>query len=295
MKPLCIAAVVNEGYQEYIPLYLYFIFRAYPEYEVIIYFTGRLYPEVSECLDLVRGLGRFTVKPLPYVYNPSNPRMLKALRWVLCDDAFSDFNNVYIGDVDMFIVPEEVPLHEIHERHCTEIGLPYSNRVRGGQRRLTGLHFVQTAAYFPRMLPTIHKYRKLIADDAIPIGNEEILYRMMEESVGLPQIRGDFVTHHGMHARAFTTYEDLTAQRARSDFVFTKHFEPYARSFMEACTTPIFGEIVRTLSAISYSRETLTQYWDAGPAVRSQIDVIQTLCRELELERKRHGRRSPSV
>lgn len=285
MKPLAIALIVNEGYQEYLPLYLHFLFRAYRDYEVFIYFQGQMHREVSECLERVSDLGKFVIKPLTLPYNESRQQMLKALRWVLFDEEFYDFNNVYIGDVDMFIVREDPPLHELHERHSDEIGLPYSNRVRTGQRRLTGLHFMRTRTYFDGVLPTITKYRKLIADDSLNIGNEEMLHRMMEESVGLPRVVGNFVTHHGMHARAFSTYQDLAAQRARSDFVFTRHFEPYARAFAETASTPLCTELLRTLSTITYSRQTLSHYSDAGPAVGKQIEVILSLCRELESER----------
>ena len=38
------------GYQEYIPLFVYFALYAYPEYEVIVYLEGTLHPEVDACL-----------------------------------------------------------------------------------------------------------------------------------------------------------------------------------------------------------------------------------------------------
>src|SRR6185369_12625350 len=47
MKELCLVAVVNDGYQEYIPLFVYFALYAYPEYEVIVYLEGTLHPEVD--------------------------------------------------------------------------------------------------------------------------------------------------------------------------------------------------------------------------------------------------------
>src|SRR5262249_18773675 len=136
---------------------------------------------------------------------------VKSLRWLLFDEEFYDYDNVYIGDIDMFIVPEDIPLHEMHVRHSREIGLPYSNRVRRGTRRLTGLHFVRTRDYYERVLPTMQKYRDGALSGLLGINNEELLYRMMEESVGLPKIVGNFVTHHGIHARAFCEFDDKAA------------------------------------------------------------------------------------
>jgi hypothetical protein len=54
MKELCLVAVVNDGYQEYIPLFVYFALYAYPEYEVIVYLEGTLHPEVTRACAAAR-------------------------------------------------------------------------------------------------------------------------------------------------------------------------------------------------------------------------------------------------
>ena len=38
MKSLCFSMVVNEAYQEYIPLFVFYALRAYPQSEVLIHF-----------------------------------------------------------------------------------------------------------------------------------------------------------------------------------------------------------------------------------------------------------------
>lgn len=285
MKPLCIAAIANEAYQEYIPLYLYFVLRAYPQYELIVYFDGTMHPEVAASVDLVRDMGHFRIKPIRQAYDKSNSQAIKSLRWLLVDEEFYDYDNVYIGDIDMFIVPEETPLHELHVRHSSEIGLPYSNRVRRGQRRLTGLHFVRTRAYYERVIPTIRTYRDAALSGSLGINNEELLYRMMDESVGLPKMVGNFVSYHGIHARAFCEFHDLAFQRTRGDFVFSRHFEPYAEPFLDATNTARFEDIRQALARIAYPSRTLEQYRFAGPGVLRQIEVILTLCGALGEER----------
>lgn len=288
MKPLCIVAIANQAYQEYIPLYLYFVLRAYPQYELIVYFDGTMLPQIAACIDLVRDMGHFRIEPIRQAYDQSTSQAIKSLRWVLFDEAFYDYDNVYIGDIDMFIVPEDTPLHEVHVRHSGEIGLPYSNRVRSGQRRLTGLHFMRTREYYERVLPTMRKYHDAALSGALGINNEELLYRMMEESVGLPQMVGKFVSYHGIHARAFCEFHDLAFQRARDDFVFRRHFEPYAAPFVDATRTERFAEIRRALASIAYPNRTLEQRY-SGPGVLQQIEVILTLCRALDEERGAAG------
>lgn len=284
MKTLCIAAIANEDYQEYIPLYLYFVLRAYPDYELIVYFDGAMHPQVAACIDSLRDMGCFRIKPIPYAYDRSKPQAIKSFRWLLVDDEFYQYDNVYIGDVDMFLVREGVPLHEVHVRHSREIGLPYSNRVRSGQRKLTGLHFMRTHEYFDRVLPTMQKYRDAALSGELGISNEELLYRMMEESVGLPRAVGNFVSFHGIHARAFSEFHDLAFQRAREDFVFHRHFEAYAEDFLAATRTERFEEIRRALATIAYPSLTLEQR-HSGPGVLHQIDVILALCAALAEER----------
>lgn len=51
----------------------------------------------------------------------------------------------YIGDVDIVILENIIPFHE---GMLAKYGLPYSNIVRKGQKRLTGLHFVNTQRYY---------------------------------------------------------------------------------------------------------------------------------------------------
>lgn len=288
MKPLCIVAIATQAYQEYIPLYLYFVLRAYPDYELIVYVDGTMHPAVSGCIDLVRDMGRFRLKPIRQAYDRSTSQPIKSLRWLLIEEDFYEYDNVYIGDIDMFIVPEAAPLHEVHVQHSREIGLPYSNRVRSGQRKLTGLHFVRTREYYDRVLPTMRKYHDAALSGSLGINNEELLYRMMDESVGLPQIVGNFVSYHGIHARAFCEFHDLAFQRSRDDFVFHRHFEPYAGPFVEATRTERFAAIHRALASIAYPERTREQR-HSGPGALQQIEVILTLCRALEEERRASG------
>jgi hypothetical protein len=207
------------------------------------------------------------------------------MRWVLYDDDFAGYENVYTGDVDMLIVRETPGLCELHVQHSEEIELPYSNRVRRGFKRLTGLHFVRTHAYYPRVLPVMTRYRDRITAGQSDIVDEELLYRMMEESVGLPQKRGSFTVHHGIHLGVFRRGESsLASQRARTDYLFDKVFVRYHEGFFDAARTGLCGEILERLSRIAYRDTIPDRYANRGPQALRQFDTALGLCRELQAE-----------
>ena len=285
MKPLCVSVVADRGYQEYLPLYLFFLFHAYPHYEAIVYFDGPMYPEVVECLRLVRGVGAFEIKPVPYRHDPEDVWSVRSMRWVLYDDDFAGYENVYTGDVDLLIVRETPELREMHVRHSEEIELPYSNRVRRGFKRLTGLHFVRTHAYYPRVLPVMATYREKIAAGRSDVFDEELLYRMMEETVGLPRKHGDFALHHGIHLGVFRRGgATLAIQRARTDYLFDKVFGRYHEGFFDVARTGLCGEIRERLSRIAYRDAIPLRYARKGPQALRQFDAALALCRDLQAE-----------
>lgn len=284
-KPLCTVVVADVGYQEFIPLYLYFLFTAYPEYEALVYFDGPMYPEVRDCLDRLQGMGRFTVKRIPFDYDRSSAMTVKSIRWVVHEDELDDYEYVYIGDIDILIVREEPSLCDVHSAQCRAYGLPYSNRARRGTRKLTGLHFLRTADYYPRVLPLMEKTRRLIETRALDLFNEELLYRMMRETFGLPPRHG-VRPHHGIHLKAFHAERDLAQQRERTDYQFAKAFEPHYRGFMAAAAHPLFELLVQRLAEIPYTEETLQRYPRGGPAALRQLRAVERLCAELEAERQ---------
>lgn len=280
MKPLCIVATADDGYQKYIPLFVYFALHAYPHYEVIIYLDGSLHPEVGGCLRSIRDMGSFDVRSLLYRYDANDPQSSKSLRWVLYDEDFAGYENVHIGDVDLLIVREEPTLCERRVRHSEEIGLPYSNRVRTGTKLLNGIgQFARTSAYFPRVLPLMLRYREQIANGSLQMHNEAFLYRMMEESAGLPE-RGRLDTHHGIHLRAFHRERSLAQQRERTDYLFKKVFETFFERFLEAARSERCIEMVRRLSLIESSPARLARYEKGGPGLGTQFRNVLSLCDE---------------
>lgn len=194
--PLCIFVVIfGEAYQDYLPLYIRSIHRAYPDYHVLAYTDRPLTAGVRAQLEILRPLGPFRVREGAFAEYPQlRGQGAKSLRWLTWDDTFADYAAVYIGDVDFFICREDPPLHVQHERHCDVLGLPYSNLLRnpdaqhrgspilylrtlvksgplalldyaGHPRRpvraLSGLHYARTGDYFDRVRPLFPRFLAL--------------------------------------------------------------------------------------------------------------------------------------
>lgn len=199
--PLCVTTFVFGGeYQEFIPLFVYSLLRACPEYYPLVFVQQTLVPVVRQRLELLRGLGRFQVKDNYLTGLGWKGQRGKALRWLVYDREFSDFEAVYVGDIDMLMMPETPKLHEQHNVHCRVIGLPYSNvlrptvikkvrkdpvslirRVRRAGwknalrslacaqvevNRLTGLHYIRTEEYFRAVLPKMLEFMALLGGGA---------------------------------------------------------------------------------------------------------------------------------
>jgi hypothetical protein len=209
---LCVATVAFGRYREYIPYYVHSISVAYPTYAVKIFVTDPGLPErVSAALDCLRrlGLSRFEVRvgcfpslPDPRTPVVGNQTLGKYLRWLLPPPEFEGFEYGYVGDVDILILPEAESLHEGHLRHIRELGVPYSNVVRRGTRRLSGLHFFAVRPYLAATAGAIGFYSER-AERVIGLGlhNEEFLYHLVERTIGFGAMdtAPRFRPKHGFH------------------------------------------------------------------------------------------------
>jgi hypothetical protein len=135
---LCVMTYVfGENYQTFIPLYVYSVWKAYPEYDTVIYTKGKLPPKVDEQLALLRGncCTNFTILQAPDIGGLSHKAKKSdvvdmAMRWLILPDFLKKYKAAYIGDIDLFICGEEPSLFDQHEAHCRYMGMPYSNYAR---------------------------------------------------------------------------------------------------------------------------------------------------------------------
>lgn len=192
---LCITTYVfGEAYQQFIPLFIYSVLKSYPDYYPIIFCAEKLTPKVNSQLSLIKNMGEFKVVEDKKIFTKNQSRQQgSSARWFLYDKEFTNYEAVYIGDIDILILKEDIPLFEQHMNHCEVINLPYSNVIRVREvnlrstkiilsrlksfgpfgllsihkktlitKRLSGLHFVITDSYFPAIKQTANRYKQII-------------------------------------------------------------------------------------------------------------------------------------
>lgn len=217
MAKVCLTTYIyGTEYQKYIPFLVYSCHKSYPEYDIILFLHETLQPVIKKQLDLIK---KSNLKIIEHVYSDCphmNSLKAKSLRWVLYDQSFSQYDYLYVVDIDMIYIREPLPLHEQHLLHMSTTGLPYDNIARHfkrhpfsfssiGQRlkhtgvtsffrflfgsrddyRASGLHFIKVHEYFNRLTePIREKYRKMIYNGSftklcLSSNNETFLYSML--------------------------------------------------------------------------------------------------------------------
>ncbi len=196
---VCVAAVVDRHYQKYIPMFVYFCRVSYPSYGIRIFLTDTLNPTYRAiCDDLAR---EGDVKYIENMFRgyPKFNQELKSLRWLVGPAHFQGFDYIYMGDIDILICKEDLPLHLQHITHSSKYNIPYSNSVRPNSERLSGLHFIIKEKYFQSTLSVIKKHATLLKGRKLgAVKNENLLYNIIRESK-LPLPPGWFRPHHGIH------------------------------------------------------------------------------------------------
>ena len=139
---LCITTFVfGQGFESFIAIYIYSILKSYQAAYFPLIFTHRqLTKNTRKQLDLLRTLGKFEVVQGHLQNQKLNNQQGKSVRWLLDSPRFDDYQAIYIGDIDIFIVPEQPGLFEQHLRHCGSSGGAWGhvsarlNRSAGTQR-----------------------------------------------------------------------------------------------------------------------------------------------------------------
>ncbi len=242
---LCVTTVVNRKYQKYIPTFLYFCLKSYPECGIKLFLTEELKPAYRDIVGKLRALGSIEIIESYYRGYPRSPQELKALRWMSVSEDFAGYDYVYTGDIDIIICREKVSLLDQHLNRCAETNLPYSNSVRPNSHRLSGLHFVKKNEYYNIMDHLIkNKYRKLLKSGALRgQKNEEILYNMVRKAK-FPFPSGWFRPHHGPHLGLWRN-GDRKIDNAFWDAVGRDNYKKYFEFFKSVKKDPLYEEVYR--------------------------------------------------
>lgn len=148
--------------------------------EVMVDDAQQFRDEYARAIDLLDGRAvfreaQFGEKDAPY------------MRFLIQPQTVAPY--VYIGDVDILIL--EGGITDLHIRNAKALGLPYSNILRPGGERLSGLHFTEWDAYYPVEPLPVSMMRNFVGD--------EKLLRLLVERRGLPLPTGDYRPVHGIH------------------------------------------------------------------------------------------------
>ena len=184
--------VYGQKYQNYIPLLIYSIKKAYSEYNIIIFVHSTLNPNVKKQLDALKRTYSFEIIENVFDDCPHmTPAKSRALRWVLWSPNFDKFDYIYTVDIDIFYLNESPSLHFQHIQHMKHVSLPFSNIVRvnsvnklsiinilrkikysgiknmysflsssGNYIHLSGLHFVDRKEYYAKLNGAKRQYYK---------------------------------------------------------------------------------------------------------------------------------------
>lgn len=222
-KKNAFAVVVDESwYQEYLPFYVMFINMAYPESHVFAFIRGKLNDNVKKRMDNIKATNCHIVTNYRMDL-PQTPVVTKAIRWLITKNDVPNVDYLYIGDVDIFITQECVSLFDQHKAHMNFLGVPFSNIIRPGNPRLSGLHCVKVDEYYSRVTEAQKSMCQKLKDPNLkPSMNEYLLYDMIQESglltkkmfwVGygkLPWLRSQFRPFHGVHMGVFRSHSGYT-------------------------------------------------------------------------------------
>lgn len=252
MNKLCVVMFINEKYQGYVPIFAHSSFLSYPEYDVAILMQGKMKKEISQVLNKVSSRWNLVIKEGMFKEFSSHDQYFKSLRWTYYDDIFSKYDNIYIGDIDTIVCKECPTLLDQHLYDCDCKGLPYSNVVRVGSKRLVGRHFMKSE-YFNKMLPVMNKYLHIIKNKSIKLednirGNEWILYKMIRESgIGFCKEKTSkenlVSTHHGIHLGLWRGVSRNPSNDASVDL-----HRSYFQQYNEMKKDELFKEIISVIN-----------------------------------------------
>ena len=212
--------VAGEKYQAFIPMLVYSCYKAYPEYDIMLFLHEQLRQDIKNTLLQTRLYDKVTIRE--NVFRRELPRITalqsKSCRWVLWDDLFNQYDYLYIVDIDMFYIREPQPLHLQHSERMKMTGLPFDNmrrtikltrnlatvlyRIKQSglhnfghfmfnknvvEEKLSGLHFVNVKEYYSaenfRIINEVKQrlFRRYFFPEILTSNNEVLLANIVKQ------------------------------------------------------------------------------------------------------------------
>lgn len=190
MLDLTIFTCANRAYEDFTPLFVASALWSNPQAHVEVGLEDAAAFRATPAWTLLRDRfgDRFTIRSVAWTDGQGRPIRPGTVRFVT-QPAVPAFYT-YITDIDIIMLDRGI--QQRHARHMLREGLPYSNWVRPGEDRLTGLHFTRSDFQYP--LPAVD-------DLALGSLNDEMaLFVIVERLLGRSPPRGPmFRPVHGIH------------------------------------------------------------------------------------------------
>ncbi len=186
----------NKEYEYFVPLYIYFVLRSNPEAFVEIGLEdAELYKSKnSQAINILHEKFGEKFKLSSVNFEGVLPG---AVRFITEPTLAQDFDYVYIGDIDILIMDNNI--QKIHTENMAENDAPFSNIIRGTQNdRLSGLHFAPTNLQYPL---NITKEVDVSAENNTLGADERALYNIMKNKGAMIPKDLNFRPTHGIHTR----------------------------------------------------------------------------------------------
>ena len=182
----------NAPYHDFAPLYACSALHTVPGSKVEIGVEGAFSFETVhggavEVLWEHFGRDAFSYHSVPWTLEGGAVVVPNTVRFI--NPPYGEGEYVYIGDIDIIFLDRTFPV--AHLNFMSKTGLPYSNSVRPGTKRLSGLHLTRPEAYYP--LPDLKGL------DLASSNDEEVLYELVRRKGLRLQDQEWFRPTHGIH------------------------------------------------------------------------------------------------
>jgi len=247
MAKLNILACADRKYEDFAPIFIAACLWSNPDATVEIGVENsdqfnRANLQAVSVLSSAYGRDAFLVRDAIWHHKNGRKILPNSVRFLTEPMMPSEY--VYISDIDIVTLQSDIA--NKHVAFMARTGLPYSNWLRTGHERLTGLHFCRRDWQYP--LPP---YEDLIATR---INDEQLLYMLVRRKLGFdPPIIEKFRPLHGIHmSPSRTPNGSVRNGRARPGWYIKPHREGWNRfrntgSFRDL--EPHLSERIRTFVA----------------------------------------------